>query len=101
MKTMDVNGDNTIDKRDATFNRLFVWSDMNFDGVCTEGEVTPLNKTQITSIPLRALDFEKVVNGSRIKVLCVSLLVKIKLFFLETWIFVLESTQKFEKHNNI
>ena len=67
MKTMDINGDNIIDKRDATYKRLFVWSDMNFDGVCTEGEVIPLTKTQITSIPLKALDFEKVVNGSRIK----------------------------------
>ena len=67
MRTMDINGDNIIDKNDATYKRLFVWSDINFDGVCTEGEVTPLNKTQITSIPLRALDFEKVVNGSRIK----------------------------------
>lgn len=67
MKTMDVNRDNIIDKRDATYNRLFVWSDMNFDGVCTEGEVIPLAKTQITSIPLKALDFEKVVNGSRVK----------------------------------
>ncbi len=67
MKIMDTNGDSVINKDDSTFKRLFVWSDLNFDGKCTEGEVIPLTKTQITSIPLKAMEFEKVVNGSRIK----------------------------------
>jgi hypothetical protein len=68
---MDTNRDGTVSVKDKGFQYLYVWSDTNFDGVSTEGEVIPLSKTKITSIPLtvRKNEIQKVSNvrGNRIK----------------------------------
>ena len=70
LSTMDTNGDGTVSVKDSDFHNLYVWSDLNYDGVSTTEEVTPLRETRITSIPLDASQYQKVstrVNGNRIK----------------------------------
>ena len=70
LSTIDTNKDGRVDFNDKGFHSLFVWSDFNYDGICTSEEVTPIMETKIASIPLNADQYQKVstrVNGSRVK----------------------------------
>ena len=68
--TMDTNGDGVVSVKDKDYHNLYVWSDINYDGVSTTEEVIPIRETSITSIPLDASQYQKVstrINGNRVK----------------------------------
>ena len=69
LSTIDTNQDGVISVDDKTFHNLYVWTDVNYDGVSTTEEVTPIVETKITSIPLSVQQYKRVsnVNGNRIK----------------------------------
>ena len=67
LAAFDTNKDNQITPDDAGYSRLFVWQDTNYDGVSLTTEVFPLSHFNITSIPLQTTEYQKVVNGSRVK----------------------------------
>ena len=52
---------------DDGFRKLLVWVDYNMDGVSTTTEVFPLSHFNINRIPLKTTEYQKVVNGSRVK----------------------------------
>ncbi len=63
----DTNGDRQITSEDTGYNKLFVWIDLDYNGVSLTTEVFPLSHFNITAIPLQAAEYQKVVNGSRVK----------------------------------
>jgi hypothetical protein len=67
LKAFDTNGDNQITSTDAGYNKLFVWVDMDYNGLSTTSEVYTLSHFNINTIPLEASEYQKVVNGSRVK----------------------------------
>ena len=69
LSVVDTNKDGVVSTDDEDFHNLYVWSDINYDGICTTEEVTPIRETKITSIPLKVNEFKKVstVNGNRVK----------------------------------
>lgn len=50
LKNFDSNDDGLVDASDVGFNALQVWQDANEDGVTDEGELVPLESTDITSL---------------------------------------------------
>ena len=68
----DTNGDREITPTDAGYNRLFVWVDVDRNGISLTTEVFPLSHFNIKSIPLKTTEYQKVVNGSRVKQTVVS-----------------------------
>jgi hypothetical protein len=69
LSIMDTDGDGTVSIKDKDFQSLYIWSDTNYDGISTKGEVTSIMKTNITSIPLADTQYQKAssVNGNRVK----------------------------------
>jgi len=67
LKAFDTNGDNQITSTDAGYKKLFVWVDMDYNGLSTTSEVYTLSHFNINTIPLEASEYQKVVNGSRVK----------------------------------
>ena len=63
----DTNGDRQITPEDAGYNKLFVWVDRDYNGISLTTEVFPLSHFNINAIPLKAVEYQKVVNGSRVK----------------------------------
>lgn len=53
LKEFDTNGDGFVDRDDAEWNRLMLWTDGNHDGISTPDEVIALSETPITSIEVR------------------------------------------------
>ncbi len=48
----DLNKDRIIDKKDAVFRELALWSDKNFDGIAQRNELISLNRAGIEAIDL-------------------------------------------------
>ncbi len=48
----DINGDRVIDNRDAVFNQLKLWRDLNGNGISEDGELTSFVDAGFASIPL-------------------------------------------------
>ena len=48
----DINGDKTIDAKDAVWNQLRFWRDLNRDGASDASELTPVSVNRIVSIDL-------------------------------------------------
>ena len=67
LMTFDTNGDRQITPEDTGYNNLFVWVDRDYNGVSLTTEVFPLSHFNINTIPLEAVEYQKVVNGSRVK----------------------------------
>ena len=67
LAVFDTNGDRAITSMDDGFRKLLVWVDYNMDGVSTTTEVFPLSHFNINRIPLKTTEYQKVVNGSRVK----------------------------------
>ena len=67
LSVFDTNGDRAITSMDDGFRKLLVWVDYNMDGVSTTTEVFPLSHFNINRIPLKTTEYQKVVNGSRVK----------------------------------
>jgi hypothetical protein len=67
LAVFDTNGDRQITSTDAGYNKLFVWVDADYNGVSVATEVFPLSHFNISTIPLETSDYQKVVNGSRVK----------------------------------
>ena len=65
--TFDTNGDSQITSTDVGYNTLFVWIDSDYNGVSAKTEVFPLSHFNINTIPLETAEYQKVVNGSRVK----------------------------------
>ena len=63
----DTNGDKQITSADAGYNKLFVWVDSDYNGVSLASEVFSLSHFNISTIPLETTEYQKVVNGSRVK----------------------------------
>ncbi len=60
----DDNGDGLIDKNDAIFAELVLWSDGNQDKQCERTELEPLKEAGIESIDLHFVDHEQSQPGS-------------------------------------
>ena len=67
LAAFDTNKDNQITSSDAGYSKLFVWVDLDRNGISLTTEVFPLSHFNIKSIPLQTTEFQKVVNGSRVK----------------------------------
>jgi len=65
--TFDTNGDSQITSTDVGYNTLFVWIDSDYNGVSAKTEVFSLSHFNINAIPLETAEYQKVVNGSRVK----------------------------------
>lgn len=48
------NFDGVIDQRDAVWQKLLLWNDLNADGISTPDELTPLHQSDITELQLNA-----------------------------------------------
>ena len=51
---LDSDRNGTIDQFDRDYHRLYVWRDLNGDGLSSPNELIPLGRSQIRIIPLRA-----------------------------------------------
>ena len=67
LAVFDTNGDKQITTDDEGYKKLSVWVDVNYDGVSTTSEVHSLSHFNISTIPLQTAEYQKVVNGSRVK----------------------------------
>jgi hypothetical protein len=67
LAVFDTNGDKQITTDDEGYKKLSVWVDVNYDGVSTTSEVHSLSDFNISTIPLQTAEYQKVVNGSRVK----------------------------------
>ena len=67
LAVFDTNGDKAITSMDDGFRKLLVWVDYNMDGISTTTEVFPLSHFKVDRIPLKPTEYQKVVNGSRVK----------------------------------
>ena len=67
LMAFDTNGDRQITSADAGYNKLFVWVDRDYNGISLTTEVFPLSHFNIQTIPLKTAEYQKVVNGSRVK----------------------------------
>ena len=67
LAVFDTNGDKQITTDDEGYKKLSVWVDVNYDGVSTTSEVHSLSHFNISTIPLQTVEYQKVVNGSRVK----------------------------------
>ena len=67
LMAFDTNGDRQITSADAGYNKLFVWVDRDYNGISLTTEVFPLSHFNIQTIPLQTAEYQKVVNGSRVK----------------------------------
>ena len=64
------NADGLIDKRDAVWNKLWVWIDANHDGICEPTETGPLHRYGIEGISLAAIpntEIDDQGNGHSLK----------------------------------
>lgn len=52
LRKWDANADGWIDHRDPIFSRLRLWSDLDGDGVATEGELSPLVDFGVEAVSL-------------------------------------------------
>ena len=67
LMAFDTDGDKQITSADAGYSKLFVWVDSDYNGVSLTSEVFPLSHFNISTIPLETTEYQKVVNGSRVK----------------------------------
>lgn len=55
-----VSADRIIDRRDAAFDRLFLWHDANHDGISQPGELMPVRDTKIVGVGTTAKEKRRV-----------------------------------------
>lgn len=54
LKNLDTNNDNKIDKNDIDFNNIYIWTDLNQDGIIDQNELKSLTELGIVSIDLNS-----------------------------------------------
>lgn len=62
----DENGDGVIDENDSAFVDLFVWQDLNSDGISSDTEMTTLIELGIASLNLEFETSDEIQNGNAI-----------------------------------
>ena len=66
LASLDDNGDNVIDARDAAFAMLRVWDDLNEDGVSQAEELSSLDDLGIDAFHLAVAALDETVDGQRL-----------------------------------
>lgn len=64
LKELDTNGDGIIDSKDADFNKIRVWQDLNENGVTDDGELKTATETGIQSISLNSSKMSEINNNN-------------------------------------
>ncbi len=64
LKELDTNGDGIIDSKDADFNKIRVWQDLNENGVTDEGELKTATEAGIKSILTNSYKMNEINNNN-------------------------------------
>lgn len=63
---LDSDRNGTIDQFDRDYHRLYVWRDLNGDGLSSPNELIALSRSQIRIIPLRARPVEETIGMHKV-----------------------------------
>lgn len=64
LKELDTNGDGIIDSKDADFDKIRVWQDLNENGVTDEGELKTAAEAGIKSILTNSYKMNEINNNN-------------------------------------